>query len=540
MINRVLRISVSSSLALATTLPATMSVAQPASVQPAIAAGRGGQFFSGGGGTFTYYEKSRLESEILGVLRERSTTDYEFVQRTVQQINANLEAFRRNHLVAATPPAYNVATVMNRYVEGGGRQLNVLNDQGEPNPELQRVLGATQKFKADLADLDNLIHSVSAIPTAVNKPNEVKINGEKVSIAAYGATIDFGPLVKHYEDQLTALKSELANAQIMVRQNNNATVMQPLLNIKLGNTYTQNQLVQMNKDMQRALAIDFDLRNSMRSVHQFTVNTFSRITTTFGSDQQYRLNMNDAQRSEVIADFQKLMWKRSLLRANTGIPGLIGAIGVNYKKKSFNRDVLTAGVDLEILSEPITDQNELAKVRDAIVYKMFQLETRTQDATALATYEKTFNSLTNAVSTINSLRTFFEAKIQLADVSKIVLKELAYDAQEEYLLATGKFSEMRRVYQARWYTGKTDDEIKQIRAEAAVAMGTSTQVSSGPQALNGQIGTANMTSIWNLAYSQMRLYASKYERGMQIKAALDAAEGADGSNQRINQNNSDL
>jgi hypothetical protein len=244
---------------------------------------------------------------------------------------------------------------------------------------------------------------------------------------------------------------------------------------------------------------------------------------TYGTSQTYRLNLNDEQKQADIASLRELFWARSLIRANTGIPKFIGAIGINYRKRGFNVDVLTSAADIEFLSEPINDQAELIKVRDAYAYKSFQLATRAGDAMSKDLYMNTFDSVANAVTTINSLRTFIGGQSQLAGVAKVLVDELGRDAQEENLLMNGKFAEMRRSYQARWYTGLKDDEVKALKARGVAVMGGNagaTPGTGGPVAFNGAADATTFVGVVNKTMRVSQTYLSNYDRAQKILAAV--------------------
>ena len=55
---------------------------------------------------------------------------------------------------------------------------------------------------------------------------------------------------------------------------------------------------------------------------------------------------------------------------------------------------------------------------------------------------------------------------QLAEVNVQVLKLLYADMAEEGVLNSEGYAGMRRHYQTRWYTGRTADEVAEIRARA--------------------------------------------------------------------------
>ncbi len=440
---------------------------------------------------FKSYDKSSLQKQYIDIFKENQAADKAYVIDSAAKVEV---AFKEL-----------IELRINGDAQGQeGLQTLSDNSQSKKPIPVDQYLSARRRYNNSVAALKTKITSITALPSAMPKSEAVTLEESGIVNMREVGKVDFTSLLAYYNGQLETINNTVSNLEFNLILPNGAPLAHVKGDIKIQSPYTQDEINAMIDEETRLRNPNkTDLQLALKQHNLKTRAIMDAFIDAYGTSQTGRFfDHNDIDKDATLKQIDEAMWSRDYLRATTGVQ--VGALGVDYKKRLLNVDIIFAKNEPNFTSEYIFDQEILVKQRDLIM-------------TALKTYDRrddsVFASDISLLTRVLSGITFAMGKAQLAQVHVAMLKMMYADIVSELNVAQNGLSGAREQYQLRWY--KSTEDQKAVKDRAADWTGKSATSILTTDA-------RNIRGTFTIARQALKKRMLEIDLADQKRAAIDA------------------
>lgn len=398
------------------------------------------------------YNQSDLERNYLDKFSDRQIEQKSFVSSTVNSINESFKLLIKDALLGETESLEVIATKSK-----AGESTNYLD-----------FLTVKMRYERHLANIELLLGSITKVPGAIKSVEEANAGKKglvKLPGLVSGETIDFGPLLAHYRNQIDGYNKMLREHQYYINVFNE---MPKWVNFDYEGPEVKLSAHEIGKLRDKAFAIrtgatldsDGNILHAEKRRHRRTLDALThqaikqvhQITTQHGTEEKWRLITEQQQEiiNKNLSDVEEIFWARSRLRMVFGMQ--IGTFNIDYSKAKFHADViLTKTKDLVAFQTPhIWEQAKLVALRDAAYHAKNRLIERTAKVNFNLKKFQIYEEGTPFLNQIATTTTFLTGNRPLANIKAWLVELIANDIEEENLVARARWGEMIARYKLRY------------------------------------------------------------------------------------------
>jgi hypothetical protein len=337
------------------------------------------------------------------------------------------------------------------------------------------------RFDNMKTNLDLIDSIFTSLPTKVDRTNVRREKDADVGNMPVQLNADLAGVKDILSKALDKIKAEAENLHQIVIVNNAD-----------GKSPSQAQAIDIQAGKGKSLTLETeailvskearaDLRTEIRALRswdvgieipawnaftEFTANTLSQYKTKFGTEEKWRFrNPADmALRNEIFDTIAKTFLVRSYFRFLSGQP--IGFIGFPFEKMIANFEIFLKSSDfLKEMKYPVwmnAENQGWIGFRQNAENAMQILAKRTGGV-----FKPADGSF---LSGANAFLTYVRGEIQLAEVNKLIIEQMAADTHEEVLAAEGQQMALESFFNSRWKKNEAEKaQSKAIIAELEAA-----------------------------------------------------------------------
>ncbi len=393
--------------------------------------------------TFQSYDKGELQKLVLNQMKEAQAADAEYVLLVAGQVEI-------------------MANGLIRDINGDGGIQKITDEayaKGQ-RVDLGALLQAYRAYNVGMTEVQNKLASIQALPSAMKQDEPVSLEGSGIVQLRNRGVVDLSKTIDFYNSQLKAIEKQVNAISINTYLPNKKAVINTSLKdlmAMMAKTppYSPEEIQQKKTEEVVKRNLGTERRQQLGQHFLKTTKLVQQYIQDFGTNQRYRLNTTPEARKDILEELNMAFWSRSLLRATYGVK--LGALGIEFKTQTFNREYIFASNQITFHANPILKQEDINSQRRTLLIALGVLDKR--DDKLLAAETPFFNRILSGIA-------FVKGEAQLAQVNVEILKLIYADMEEEGILATQGFNGMRRHYQSRWYTGLNGEQVAEIRARS--------------------------------------------------------------------------
>ena len=363
------------------------------------------------------YDKSRLEAEYLGVLRDRDQRSYEYLFSALEALHGGFREL--------SEPLHTL------------QQLS--DDSLTGRVSVQAFFAESRAFTKAVGFLEDRLTSLGLFPS-LNQEAKAELSGK----------MDLEPLKVHYQQQLQRLNERVSLMRFRLTLPSGAIFEQVGLDaekLRGMQLITADEINEMRKQVLKKKVMSTEDQNIIdHSINAFTRKALEDYVDVFGSSERYRTSSDKAGRVNAAAALRDAFWARFYIRANYGIK--IGSIPVSYHKRIFNADYLLSNVGIGAVT--VWDENNLVR------------------ALNLATEAQATLHSKGARTSTSMLRNFMVwiGGSKAAEASKqFIIGLVKMDLEQELALSkSGGLRKVRAAYREHFFTSEKEKDHYQKKA----------------------------------------------------------------------------
>ena len=363
-------------------------------------------------------DKSRMEAELLSVLKERDQRSYEYLFSSLETLHGG---FKELH-------------------EPVQRLQKLADDSLTGSVTLEEFLSAARDFKQSVAFLEDRTANIGLLPS-LREDARGELSG----------SMDIAPLREHYQAQLAALNKQVELLRFRLALPGGALHQQAGIDttrLQGMQLLSAAQINDMQKQVVKKKVMSTRERNVIdQSINGFTRRALEEYVDVFGTSERYRTSSDRQGRLNAAKALQDAFWARFYIRANYGIK--IGSIPVNYQKQIFNADYLLSNVSVGAMT--VWDENNLVRALNMATEAQV-----TQHSKGAGWVGSTLRYLSVWVGGQQSAEA---AKQFIVDLVKMDLE------QELALSKSGGLKKVRAAYRSQYFTSEEEKALYQQKGK---------------------------------------------------------------------------
>jgi hypothetical protein len=447
--------------------------------------------------SFRQYNETVLQTKILDILEKRSQEDAEWVKSSVQSLNLS------------------VKSLIDDQMKGG---LSKLADQSLVNGmhgiSLESFLSEKRNYEAAIETINAQINSISAIPSVMQPGTALQVQGSQAEAQKSVSrvmqiqsrfNVNLAPVIKNYEEQMTAIANKIKLLSFKVLCKDGALVDQvglTLTDLK-NHLYTASEKSAKRNEAMRLRVTSPRLDQALKSFNIFQLNNLNSAIESYGV--KYRIQDTDtAGEQEALKMIEDIFFARSLLRLTYGMP--LGAPRLNYDLKAFNWDFLSSSNKLVFSEVGVKDSASLMDMHNRMATSLDSQKARTVQV---------FSGNGSIMSMVTSSISFLKGDRARVVLNTVMLTNLVKDLEEEMKLAQpGGRRQLKSMVPARYF--RTDADKARFQAEVKDLTGTGRDAYSNVQ----QAGVDTLPQMYTVISGQLKNYADQIKQAEAIEASL--------------------
>lgn len=445
---------------------ATPSFAQTTSPSAAVLAGVGDGGMKGiigmesGDYSFVHFDQTQAMRILITEIAKRNEHDLKYFKDSVSTVNQIFESLVKDTIygrISVGDFTYLDAGVekTRKGISGGLKKLSDHSSQSGNAISIEDFLAAVNAYQEGRIALEVAIGRFATITDAFPSQVAVEVGGKvKTQVVGYGQ-INFKQVAEFYKEKLTQINTFvsnlpyqllLANKTIHLIARNSGQGLSP--NIP-DFQISPAQLAQWKSEILKYRTWSGDAKRAAQGYTKKIREMIQRFIRTYGVEEKYRFDdLTPAKVEADLRDMTEYFYGRSYFRAIYGMP--LGAIGIEYERKSFNTDYFFSSNSIKVFEEVVWNERERFNV--AISYE-------NAVKAAKARSQAVFGTDVNFFERINSALTLIKGQKRLAVANRMMLELLYNDFQEELLIWSGKYPEMRDHFRGRYQSSPEQIEF---------------------------------------------------------------------------------
>jgi hypothetical protein len=377
---------------------------------------QGGVFAGGIANQSGVYDltKSTLDrTEVIKLLATMQSEDAEYLKGEIKSLDEAMAAFIR---------------------KSRNEGLAKLADESLNRPvSLSAFLSAKRDYVEAADLLEAKIQAITTLPSLKNGGHAVVMQNDKMMVDGR-LKADFSPLKKSYLDYIAKNRAEVNNHEVSIADKR----VQPLgyitqkvgdpIHADLKNVYTQDDINAMRNQAALEMAIKPEQKKMIDAINAHTLRVIKTLIASHGSSEKYRIATDDQGLQDGLKRLEAIFFARSFLRYRFGSP--IGAIGINYTKKTFNLDYFTAENQVEFLNMSLWNEADKIAVANYITESL-----RTQKGRSATVFGGEFKlDIKDILSRVSTAINTLKGQYAWSFVNGAVLELLKADIVEDLMM----------------------------------------------------------------------------------------------------------